>query len=179
MKKNPGATICYDIRPGKITRDMIEQYGGKPIVTKVGHTLIKMKALAENAAFAGESSGHFFYNTEIGLFEMPMIIVLKLLEYLCASGKRLSEIVAPLNKYYHSGEINSVVENKDAKMREIAERFKEGKISWLDGVTIEYADFWFNVRASNTEPLLRLNLEAVTAQTMAKKRDEVLRMIRT
>jgi len=178
LKEQPGATICYDIRPGKITRDMIVANGGKPSVTKVGHTLIKTQAIKENAAFAGESSGHFFFNTEIGMFEMPMIVALKLFEEICTSGKKLSGIVDPLKKYFHSGEINSTVADKEAKLKELAEIFKDGKISWLDGVTIEYDDFWFNVRPSNTEPLLRLNLEAISPEAMQKRTDEVLKIIR-
>jgi phosphomannomutase len=178
LEEKPGATICYDIRPGKITRDIIEQYGGKPIVTKVGHSLIKEQAIKENAAFAGESSGHFFYNTEMGMFEMPMVVILKLLEEISKSGRSLSEIVHPLRKYSHSGEINSTVQDKNAKMKEIAEYFKDGRISWIDGVTVEYEDFWFNVRPSNTEPLLRLNLEAISDEVMSKRLEEVLKLIR-
>lgn len=179
LKIFPGATICYDIRPGKITRDIIVKHGGKPIVTKVGHTLIKEQAIKENAAFAGESSGHFFFNTKIGMFEMPMIVILKILEEICESGKKLSSIVAPMQKYFHSGEINSVVEDKDSKMNEIAEHFNDAKLLWLDGVTVEYDEFWFNVRPSNTEPLLRLNVEAISKIIMEKRRDEVLKIIRS
>lgn len=178
LKENPGAKICYDIRPGRITRDMIVENGGIPSVTKVGHTLIKKQAIDENAVFAGESSGHFFFNTEIGLFEMPMIVTLKFLEEICTTGKSLSEIANPLRKYFHSGEINSKVEDKEAKMNEIAERYKDAKISWLDGVTVEYDNFWFNVRPSNTEPLLRLNLEAISKEVMEQKCAEVLKLIR-
>jgi phosphomannomutase len=178
LREHPGATICYDIRPGRITRDMIVENGGKPSVTKVGHTLIKAQAIRENAVFAGESSGHFFFNTEIGMFEMPMIVTLKLFEEICTSGQTLSEIVDPLKKYHHSGEINSTVEDKEAKLKELAEIYKDGQISWLDGVTVEFDDFWFNVRPSNTEPLLRLNLEAISQQAMKKRTDEVLKIIR-
>jgi phosphomannomutase len=178
LREHPGATICYDIRPGRITRDMIVENGGKPSVTKVGHTLIKAQAIKENAVFAGESSGHFFFNTEIGMFEMPMIVTLKLFEEICTSGQTLSEIVDPLKKYHHSGEINSTVEDKEAKLKELSEIYKDGQISWLDGVTVEFDDFWFNVRPSNTEPLLRLNLEAISQQAMKKRTDEVLKIIR-
>ena len=94
--------------------------------------------------------------------------------------KTLSELVEPLKKYFHTGEINSKVENKDAKMKELAEKFKDANnISWLDGVTVEYDDWWFNVRPSNTEPYLRLNLEADTKELMEQKRDEVLSIIRS
>ena len=178
LREHPGAKICYDIRPGKITRDMIIENGGIPSVTRVGHTLIKKQALEENAAFAGESSGHFFFNSHMGMFEMPMVVTLKLLEEICTSGKSMSEIVAPLRKYYNSGEINSTVDDKKSKMKEIADFYKDGSISWLDGVSIEFEDFWFNVRPSNTEPLLRLNLEAISKEIMEKRRDEVLKKIR-
>ena len=179
LRENPGATICYDIRPGRITYDMIVENGGKPVVTRVGHSLIKAQAIDENAIFAGESSGHFFLDIEYGFFEVPMIIVLKILEEISMENRNFSEIIRPLRKYQHSGEINSEVENKEAKMKELAERYKDaGNISWLDGVTIEFDDFWFNVRPSNTEPLLRLNLEAETKDIMEQKRDEVLKIIR-
>jgi phosphomannomutase len=178
LKEHPNSTVCYDIRPGRITRDIIEKNGGRAVVTRVGHSLIKKVALKENAIFAGESSGHFFFNTEVGLFEMPMIVILKLLEKISMADKKFSEIVEPLKKYFHSGEINSVVDDKDKKMKEIAEKYKDAKISRLDGVSIECEDFWFNVRASNTESLLRLNVEAVSEQVMIEKRDELLKMIR-
>ncbi|WDP91370.1 MAG: phosphomannomutase/phosphoglucomutase [Desulfobacter sp.] len=178
LREHPGATICYDIRPGRITRDMIEEAGGVPSVTRVGHTLIKKRAIEENAVFAGESSGHFFFSNEAGVFEMPMIVVLKLLEFISASNTTLSEIVRPLRKYHHSGEINSIVEDKAAKIKQISELYKEGDIFWLDGITVEFKDFWFNVRASNTEPLLRLNLEASTKDLMLEKTDEILNIIR-
>jgi phosphomannomutase len=179
LKEQPGATICYDIRPGKITRDVIVENQGIPSVTKVGHTLIKIQAIEENAAFAGESSGHFFFNTEIGMFEMPMVVILKLLVEICESGKCLSDLVNPMRKYFHSGEINSEVEDKEAKMEELGKIYSDAKISWLDGITIEYDDFWFNVRPSNTESLLRLNLEAVSKKTMDEKRDEILNIIKS
>ncbi len=179
LRENPGATICYDIRPGRITYDMIVENGGKPVVTRVGHSLIKAQAIDENAIFAGESSGHFFLDIGHGFFEVPMIIILKILEEISMENRNFSEIIRPLRKYHHSGEINLEVENKEAKMKELAERYKgAGNISWLDGVTIEFDDYWFNVRPSNTEPLLRLNLEAETKDIMEQKRDEVLKIIR-
>lgn len=179
LKDNPGATICYDIRPGRITRDMILKYGGKPSVTKVGHSLIKEQALKEGAVFAGESSGHFFLKMSHGLYEVPMIVTLKLLTEFSQANKSVAEYIKPYDIYYHSGEINSEVEDKEGKMKELAEKYKDAKdISWLDGVTIEYDDFWFNVRPSNTEPLLRLNLEAISKEVMKEKRDEVLKIIR-
>ena len=179
LKDNPGATVCYDIRPGRITRDMIENAGGKAVVTKVGHSLIKETMIKENAIFGGESSGHFFYKFSYGTFEAPTVFVLKFLEYLSMQNKPLSEVIKPYKKYFHSGEINSEVENKEEKMKELAEKYKSGKISHLDGVTIEYPKYWFNVRPSNTEDLLRLNLEGVTEKIMKEKRDEILTFIRS
>jgi len=180
LKDNPGATVAYDIRPGKITLDMILEAGGKPIVTRVGHSLIKESMLEHDAVFGGESSGHYFYKFPFGTFEAPMKKVLAFLIFMSLQNKPLSEIVKPYrSKYVHSGEINSKVENKDGKMQELAKHYSQGKISWLDGVTIEYPDFWFNVRPSNTESLLRLNLESVSEELTKQKRDEVLAIIRS
>jgi len=179
LQDHPGSKIAYDIRPGKITLDTILENGGKPIVTRVGHSLIKEQAIKENAIFAGESSGHFFLNMgEKGCYEVPLIVTLKILEELSQSGMTFSEYIEPYKKYVHSGEINSVVEEKDAKINELKEKYSDAKQSELDGITIEYKNFWFNVRKSNTEPLLRLNLEAVDQKTMEDKRDEVLKIIR-
>ncbi len=179
LRDKPGAKICYDIRPGRITRDLIEQAGGIPIVTRVGHSLIKEEALRQGAYFAGESSGHFFLNLDIGCFEMPMIMILKLLAEFSQSGQTVAEFIKPFKKYYHSGEINLTVKDKEAVFQRLAEKYHDGRLSWLDGISVEYPDFWFNVRASNTEPKIRLNLEAISPQIMAKKRDEVLAVIKT
>jgi phosphomannomutase len=180
LEQFPNATICYDIRPGRITRDMIEQYGGKPLVTKVGHSLIKEQALKAGAVFAGESSGHFFVKLDHGTFEAPCIVTLKLLQFFSRSEQPIADQVRPLRKYCHSGEINSTVNDKQTVMTKIKELYAPTAISTseLDGITIEYADYWFNVRASNTEPLLRLNLEARTAELCASKTDELLKLIR-
>lgn len=179
IRENPGAKICYDIRPGRITKDMIEEAGGKAVVTPVGHSLIKEIMIKEDAVFAGESSGHYYYKFSFGSFDAPIVLVLKLLVYLSGQNKPVSEVIRPYQKYHHSGEINSEVEDKEAKIKEIAEKYKDAKnILYLDGVTVEFDDYWFNVRPSNTESLLRLNLEAVSKVIMEKKRDELLEVIR-
>ena len=117
--------------------------------------------------------------TDYGFFETPMIVTLKILQEISREGKRFSDIITPLRIYFPSGEINTEVKDKEAKMKEIAEKYKDAKeISWLDGVSIEYDDYWFNVRPSNTEPLLRLNLEAKTKELMEEKTEEVLNIIR-
>jgi phosphomannomutase len=177
LEDKPNSVVCYDIRPGRITRDLIEEAGGRPSVTRVGHSLIKEQAIQENAYFAGESSGHFFLNLEIGCFEMPMIMTLKLLERFSEIDTKISHYLNQFYKYFHSGEINSIVEDKDTVFTNLKEKYHDAEINELDGVTITYKDFWFNVRGSNTEPKIRLNLEAVSKEIMEQKRDEVLEII--
>lgn len=179
LKEHPGSVVAYDIRPGRITLDMIQEAGGKPIVTRVGHSLIKEQMLKENAVFGGESSGHYFYRFDYGTFEAPTSLLLRLLKFISEQNKPLSQIIKPYQKYFHSGEINSVVDDTEAKIKAIHERFSDAKINDLDGVTVEYDDYWFNVRPSNTEPKLRLNLEAKSSELMEQKRDEVLEFIRS
>lgn len=180
LETNPGATICYDIRPGRITRDVIIECGGKPSVTKVGHSLIKEQAIKEGAIFAGESSGHFFVKLEHGMFEAPCIVTLKLLQFLSRSNASTAEQIRPYRKYFHSGEINSTVADAPAVMEKLKATFstEATNVSDLDGLTFEFPDYWFNVRASNTEPLLRLNLEATTSTLRNEKTKTILKLIR-
>lgn len=178
LKERPGAKIGYDVRPGKITEDLIKEGGGQPIITRVGHSLIKEQMLKEDIYFAGESSGHFYLNTSTGCFEYPNIIILKLLEEFSATPQKVSDYLAPYNKYFSSGEINRTVQDKEAVFEAIAKKYAAGKIIKLDGVSVEYPSFWFNVRGSNTEPKIRLNLEAVSQKVMEEKRDEILELIK-
>lgn len=178
LSDKPGAKIGYDIRPGKITPDLITAAGGIPVVTRVGHSLIKEQMLKEDIYFAGESSGHFFFNSPIGCFEFPSLMILKLLILFSASDKSISEQIKPYKKYFLSGEINRTVADKNSVFSAIKEKYADGKINELDGVSVEYPDFWFNVRGSNTEPKIRLNLEAVSQEIMEQKRDEVLNLIK-
>ncbi len=178
LRHNPGANVGYDIRPGQITHDMIVEHGGKPFVTRVGHTLIKKKGREVNAAFAGESSGHFFFKTEFGFYETPLIGTLVLMHEISKRGP-LSKIVAPLKRYFHSGEINFVVNNKLQKLHEIAQAFSDGKVSLLDGVSVKYDDWWFNIRPSNTESKIRLNLEAKTKEKMEEMKSKVIEIIKS
>lgn len=178
IKENPGATVCYDIRPGRITRDLIDEVGGKASVTRVGHSLIKEQMLKENAVFGGESSGHYFYKFDYGTFEAPTVLILKFLNWLSMDGRNLSAIADQYARYVHSGEINSKVEDKDGRIEALAQKYADAEISYLDGITITYPNWWFNVRPSNTESALRLNLEATDQTTMENKRDEVLAIIR-
>jgi len=179
LKENPGATVCYDIRPGRITKDMIEAVGGRALVTKVGHSLIKEQMIKEGAVFGGESSGHYFYKFDHGTFESPVRFLLKFLEYISKIDKPLSEIIKPYKIYFHSGEINTKVKNVEKKLKEVVKIHKDAKnISYLDGVTIECDDYWFNIRPSNTEALLRLKLGAKSKILMKEKRDKLLSFIK-
>ena len=179
LLEKPKAKIGFDVRPGKITEDLIKENRGKAIKTRVGHSLIKEQMLKEAIYFSGESSGHFFINMSIGCFEMPSIIILKLLQEFSSKNIPISEQVAPYKKYFHSGEINREVENKEKIFKLLEKKYKTGKINKLDGITVEYKNFWFNVRGSNTENKMRLNLEAIDKKTMENKRDEVLKIIQS
>jgi phosphomannomutase len=178
--KEPGATILYDVRASRAVRDTVEAAGGTAIVNRVGHAFFKLAMRERSAAFGGEVSGHYyfrdFYNADSGT--IPALLVLELL---AVEGKPMSELVGEFHsRYFISGEINSEVADQQAKMEEIAERYSDGEVSWLDGVSVEYPDWHFNVRPSNTEPLLRLNLESVVSREhMEAKRDEVLALIRS
>lgn len=178
LRRHPGATVCYDIRPGKITEDMIREAGGVPCVTRVGHSLIKEKMIETGAAFAGESSGHFFLPFQNGCYEGPLAVAAMLMREIARVGRPLSEIVAPLRRYSHSGEINFKVADKAGAVAAIRNRYADGTLSELDGVTVTYPAFWFNVRVSNTESVLRLNLEAVDRATMEARRDEISQLIK-
>jgi phosphomannomutase len=180
LSKQPGATILYDVRASRAVADVVERAGGTALKNRVGHAFFKTRMHATGAVFGGEVSGHYyfhdFYNADSGT--IPALLILELLSL---KGKRMCELLAPLReRYFISGEINSEVADQEAKMREIEERYSDGKIEKLDGVSIDYPDWHFNVRPSNTEPLLRLNLESVASPDhMEEKRDEVLALIRS
>ncbi len=177
LEEKPGAKIGYDVRPGKITADLIEEFGGEAVVTRVGHSLIKEQMIKEDIYFAGESSGHFYLNYPYGCFEYPSIIILKLLAYFSKQNEPVSLHLKKYKKYFHSGEINREVKDKEAVFNKIEEVFADAKISKLDGISVELDDYWFNVRGSNTEEKVRLNLEANNEDLVEEKTEEVLRLI--
>lgn len=177
LRDKPGAKIGYDVRPGKITPDLILANGGVPVITRVGHSLIKEQMIKEDIYFAGESSGHFYFNSPVGCFEFPGLMILKLLTIFSTSDLPIAEQIAPYKKYFLSGEINRTVKDKEAVFKKIEEKYVSGKITKLDGISVDFPDFWFNVRGSNTEPKIRLNLEATSQELMEKMRDEVLDLI--
>ena len=169
--------VLYDLRSSWIVKEKIEENNGKPLMCRVGHAFIKEQMRKEKAVFAGELSGHFYFRDNF-YTDSGVIAALRVIQIISQKGKKLSEIVKPLKKYFASGEINSEVKDKKGKMKELAKIYSDGKISWLDGVRVDFKDWWFNVRASNTEPLLRLNLEAKSKKLMEQRRDEVLKIIR-
>ncbi|PKM91236.1 hypothetical protein CVU82_04290 [Candidatus Falkowbacteria bacterium HGW-Falkowbacteria-1] len=177
LREKPGSKIGFDVRPGKITEDLILENKGKPTKTRVGHSLIKEQMLKDNIYFSGESSGHFFLNMEIGCFEVPNIVILKLLEEFSKDIKPVSEQIKKYKKYFHSGEINREVKDKEKVFKLLEKEFNKGKINKLDGLSIAFPDFWFNVRGSNTENKMRLNLEAINKETMEKMKNKILKII--
>lgn len=179
LRKHPGGRVVYDVRSSWAVPTLIREAGGVPLVERVGHAFIKRRMAQDNAVFAGELSGHYYFR-DFNFADSGMIPSLLMLELLSTSGKRLSELLAPLEtRYFVSGEINSTVADAAAKMEAIAERYRDGKIERIDGISVSYDDWHFNVRASNTEPLLRLNLEALSREKMEAKRDELLAFIRS
>lgn len=177
LKKRKGASIIYDLRSTRAVPECIKENGGKPIETRVGHSFIKALMREKNAVFAGELSSHFYFPFQIrenmAYFESSIRAVLETLALISETGEDIGQLVAPLQKYYQSGEVNFEVENKNAVLEKLEQKYSEGKISHLDGLKVEYQDWWFNVRPSNTEPLLRLNLEAKTEKLMQEKLEEI------
>jgi len=177
LKKYPGGKILMDLRSSNAVKEVIEEAGGSVERSRVGHSLIKKQMREAGAVFAGELSGHYFFE-ENSKAEMATLAAMMLLNLMNETGKKMSELTAELKRYFHSGEINSEVADKDAVMAKLKELYKDGKLDERDGIRIDFPDWWFNVRASNTEPKLRLNLEAKTKEMMEEKRDEVLGVIR-
>ncbi|MBC7247072.1 MAG: phosphomannomutase/phosphoglucomutase [Actinobacteria bacterium] len=178
LQKNPGEKIIYNCINSWIVPETIRACGGVPIRERVGHSFIKQTMAETGAVFAGEHSGHYYFRDNYRA-DSGIIAALFVLEIVSLEGRPLSEILQPFKKYHASGEINSRVDDIPAKLDEIARLHAGARIDRLDGVTVEYDDWWFNVRPSNTEPLLRLNLEARTRELMETKRDEILAVIRS
>ena len=179
LEKRPGSKIVYDVRASWAVPDLIKAAGGTPLIERVGHAFIKRRMAAERVLFGGEVSGHYYFQ-DFYYADSGLIPALLIMEMLAKTGKPMSELLAPLEaKYFISGEINSKVADVPAKMAELAQRYGDGKIERLDGISVSYDTWHFNVRGSNTEPLLRLNLESVASPAeMQQKRDEVLGIIR-
>ncbi|MGI8912391.1 MAG: phosphomannomutase/phosphoglucomutase [Chloroflexota bacterium] len=177
LRKNAGAKILYNLICSRSVPELIAREGGHAVRTRVGHSFIKAQMRSEDAIFGGEHSGHFYYR-DFYFADSGMISLLVCLEILSLENKPLSAVVAALDSRCRSGELNSHVKDIPAKLAELQQRYASGKIDHLDGITVQYDEWWFNVRASNTEPLLRLNVEATTCAPMEQKRDELLAVIR-
>jgi phosphomannomutase len=180
LDREPGATVLYDVRASWAVPESIERAGGTALVNRVGHAFIKHRMRKESAAFAGEVSGHYYFR-DFCQADSGVIPFLFMLELVSRSGRPLSEVLRPFReRYFITGEINSTVSDVPVKLQELKEQFgPQGRVSHLDGLSVDAEDWHFNVRPSNTEPLLRLNLEARSQALMEAKRDEVLAVIRS
>jgi phosphomannomutase len=179
LEKEPGGKVIYDVRASWAVPETIARAGGKPLVNRVGHAYIKHRMREEGAVFAGEVSAHYYFR-DFSQADSGVIPFLLMLELVSKRDARLSELLRPYReRYFITGELNTPVADVALKLQELKERFgPEGKVSHLDGISIDAEDWHMNVRPSNTEPLLRLNLEARTREQMERKRDEVLSVIR-
>lgn len=177
LEENPGSAILYDLRSSRAVVEAIEEAGGRAVRSRVGHAFIKARMREENAIFAGELSGHYYYRdmsfTDNGL--VTLVIVANLV---AMSGRTLSELVKPLDRYPSTGEINLTVSDPAAVLAVLEARYRDADLDHLDGLTVGYPEWWFNIRSSHTEPVVRLNLEAETKGLMDEKAQEVLAAIR-
>jgi phosphomannomutase len=172
MPQNKGSAIVYDLRSSKVVVDEIKAGGGVPKRERVGHSFMKKTLAESNAVFGGELSGHFYFRDNFNA-DSGAIAFARVLSILSQTRGTLSELMDPFKKYYQSGELNFQVEDKDGKIRELADTYKKAEIDYLDGITIDFGEWWFNVRKSNTEPLLRLNLEASSQAQLDDKLAEL------
>ena len=177
LRKNPGAAILYNLICSRAVPEVIEREGGRPIRTPVGHSLIKPIMKSEQALFGGEHSGHFYFQKN-SYADSGLIAMLIAIEVVSEAGMPLSEIVATIDPYFRSGETNVRVRNIPKTLEKITKEFREARIDYTDGVTVSFEDWWFNVRPSNTEPLLRLNVEANSADLLEEKASYVLALVR-
>lgn len=172
LAKNPGSVIVYDLRSSHVVPEEIIKHGGTPRRERVGHAFIKKSLRDSHACFGGELSGHFYYRDNF-YADSGLITLVHLLNILGTSTRPMSELIAPLRRYASSGELNFQVEDKEAVIKELARKYSQGQIDDLDGLTVQFKDWWFNVRPSNTEPLLRLNVEAKTPELLQEKLAEL------
>ncbi len=176
LRRFPGAAIVYDIRSSWATKEAIEAAGGRPVRERVGHSFMKATMRRLNSPFGGELAGHFYYR-ENYFADSSFITVVEILNVIRRQGRSLGELLAPLRRYAGTGEINFHVEDKEGMIRRLAEEFKDGKIDTIDGISVEYPQWWFNVRPSNTEPLLRLVLEARTEKLREEAKARLLAIL--
>jgi phosphomannomutase len=176
LSKNKGIKVVYNICSSNIIPETVKELGGIPIVTKIGHTFVKDVMRREKAEFGAEFSGHFYFK-EFDYSEAPIFVLIKILEIIEKEEKPISEIILPFKKYFNSGQINFETEDKNSKIEFLKEKYKNGKISTLDGLRVDFPNWWFIVRPSNTENLLRLNVEAKTKELLEEKIQEIKNLI--
>jgi phosphomannomutase len=169
--------IFYDLRSSWAVPEVIRENGGTPMMSRVGHAFIKQQMRESNAIFAGELSGHYYFRDN-SFTESSAMAAICVANIISRTGRTLSALIAPIQRYHASGEINSEIHNPQAALNLLKQRYHDGRLIALDGISIEYDDWWFNVRTSNTEPLIRLNIEAKTEAMMVARRDELLAIIR-
>jgi phosphomannomutase len=172
LEKEPKSTIVYDVRSSRVVVEEIIKNGGTPRGERVGHTLVKKAMRDSHAVFGGELSGHFYYRDNY-YADSAMITLVHVINIVSKTDVPISELIKPMRRYYSSGEINFKVEDKQTKINEFAGRYSDGQIDYLDGITIEYEDWWLNCRPSNTEPLLRLNVEAGSKEMLDERLSEI------
>jgi phosphomannomutase len=177
LRRYPGATILFNAVCSRVVPEVIAENGGTGVRTRVGHSFIKGVMAETGAVFGGEHSGHYYFRDHYRA-DSGLVASMVVMDQMSTAGKPLSELLAPFRRYSASGEINSVVEDKQGTMERIAGHFADARRDWLDGLTVEFDEWWFNVRPSNTEPLLRLNVEARTEDLLEEKTAEVLALIR-
>ncbi len=178
LKRHPGKGIIYDLRSSKVVAEEIERLGGRPVRERVGHSFMKETMRRTDCIGGGELSGHFYF-AENFFTDCGVLAAIEVLNQLSIEGKTLKESVDPLRKYFSTGEINFQVEDKESLMKQVEEKYKDGVVDHLDGVTATFPDWWVNVRPSNTEPFLRMCLEADTQAQMEQKRDEMIALLGT
>jgi phosphomannomutase len=177
LEKHPHEKVIYSLTCSRVVPETIREMNGEPIRSRVGHSFIKAMMAETGAIFGGEHSGHYYFRDHYRA-DCGLLAALHVLEVLSRSDAPLSKVLAPLQRYWASGEINSEVADKQGAMREVAEAFASGRVDWTDGLTVDFDDWWFNLRPSNTEPLLRLNVEARDRAAGEARRDEILGLIR-
>lgn len=178
LQRHPGKGIIYDLRSSKVVPEEIERLGGRPVRERVGHSFMKETMRRTDCIGGGELSGHFYF-AENFFTDCGVLAAIEVLNQLSAEGKTLKEAADPLRKYFGTGEINFKVDDKEGRMKAVEERFQDGVVDHLDGVTATFPDWWVNVRPSNTEPFLRMCLEADTQELMEQKRDELFGLLGT
>lgn len=173
LRGNPGSRILYDIRCSNIVKETIESLKGEAIVSRVGHSFIKALMRERDIVFGAEYSGHYYLKQGNNYYESPYFVIFTVLKEMKKTEKKLSELIEPFKKYYHSGEINFKVEDKEGVIEKVKEKYINGKLLMIDGVRIDFDDWWFSIRSSNTEPILRLIIEGKTKEIMEEKLKEI------